>query len=422
MTDDKNKPRGGQIVGAFGEELIPEPEYLTKPLPQDEPQAPAWVMPMARKIIWRVVLVVLVTLLLLAMLSKARSLLSMLFVAGFFGIAMEPAVNHLHMKRGMKRGAATGLVFLISAVFILVLTFIMIPGVINVAGQITDSLKNVIPQINSQFGTDFPTSKNDPAFAQAEESIKNWIQNNASDIMGFAGNTVGLIFQFFTIAMFAFYFAADAPQIRRAVLRKFPPLQQQRLGWAWDTAIEQTGGYLYSRLLLMIINGGLFFFVMLLVGVNWTIALPLSIFEGFVAEFIPAIGTYIGAAVPIVLTLGLQGVTAAVVLLVWTLIYQQIENYFLSPKISARTMEINGGVAFGAAIAGGAIGGPMLAFMSLPIAALVTSFLKNFSRKYPLVYFSPYDGDYTEADEQEVIAQKPDLIKGSDPSDAPAEL
>jgi predicted PurR-regulated permease PerM len=148
----------------------------------------------------------------------------------------------------------------------------------------------------------------------------------------------------------------------------------------------------------------------------------MSIFEGFVAEFIPAIGTYIGAAVPIVLTLGLQGVTAAVVLLVWTLIYQQIENYFLSPKISARTMEINGGVAFGAAIAGGAIGGPMLAFMSLPIAALVTSFLKNFSRKYPLVYFSPYDGDYTEADEQEVIAQKPDLIKGSDPSDAPAEL
>jgi predicted PurR-regulated permease PerM len=419
VTDDKKEPRGGQIVGAFGEELIPEPEYLTEPLPQDEAQAPAWVMPMARKIIWRVVLVVLVTLLLLAMLSKARSLLSMLFVAAFFGIAMEPAVNHLHMKRGIKRGAATGLVFLVSAVFILVLTFIMIPGVINVAGQITDSLKNVIPQINSQFGTDFPTSKTDPAFAQTEESIKNWIQNNASDIMGFAGTTVGLIFQFFTIAMFAFYFAADAPQIRRAVLRKFPPLQQQRLGWAWDTAIEQTGGYLYSRLLLMIINGGLFFFVMLLVGVTWTIALPLSIFEGFVAEFIPAIGTYIGAAVPIVLTLGLQGITAAVILLVWTLIYQQIENYFLSPKISARTMEINGGVAFGAAIAGGAIGGPMLAFMSLPIAALVTSFLKNFSRKYPLVYFSPYDGDYTEADEQEVMAQKPELIRGSDPSETP---
>jgi hypothetical protein len=70
-------------------------------------------------------------------------------------------------------------------------------------------------------------------------------------------------------------------------------------------------------------------------------------------------------------------------------------------------MEINGGIAFGSAMAGGAIGGPMLAFMSLPIAALVTSFLKNFSRRYPLAYFSPYDGDYTEADEQEMIESRP---------------
>lgn len=256
---------------------------------------------MVRKIIWRVVIVVLLVTALLIMATQARSLLSMLFVALFFGIAMEPAVNHLHMKRGMKRGAATGLVFVLSAAFLITLTFIMIPGLINVAGEMSTTLKSAIPKINDQFNTDFPTSKTDPAFATAEQNVKDWIQNNASDIMGFAGSTVGLIFQFFTIAMFAFYFAADAPRIRRAVLRKFQPAQQQRLGWAWDTAIEQTGGYLYSRLLLMLINGGLFFFVMLLVGVDWKISLPMSIFEGFVAEFIPAIGTYIGAAVPIVI-------------------------------------------------------------------------------------------------------------------------
>lgn len=164
-------------------------------------------------------------------------------------------------------------------------------------------------------------------------------------------------------------------------------------------------------MLLMVINGGLFFFVMMLVGVDWKIALPMSIFEGFVAEFIPAIGTYIGAAVPILLTWGIQGISAAVILLVWTLIYQQLENYFLSPKISARTMEINGGIAFGAAMAGGAIGGPMLAFMSLPIAALITSFMKNFSRRYPLAYFSPYDGDYTEEDEEAALAETPNLVR-----------
>lgn len=411
MNDKLQGPVTERASAPFGDALPPEPAVVAVPVEGEDSQAPGWVMPTARKIIWRVVVVVLLTLLVVAMMAKARGLISMLFIAAFFGIAMEPAVNHLHMKRGMKRGAATGLVFAMGAAFLIIVTFIMIPGVVNVAGQITDSVRNVIPQINDQFGTNLPESKNDPAFAQAADQIKSWLSDHASNIMGLAGSTVGIIFQFFTIAMFAFYFAADAPQIRRAVLRKFPPTQQQRLGWAWDTAIEQTGGYLYSRLLLMLINGGLFFFVMLLVGVNWTIALPMSIFEGFVAEFIPAIGTYIGAAVPIILTLGLKGVTAAVILLVWTLIYQQIENYFLSPKISAKTMEINGGVAFGAAIAGGAIGGPMLAFMSLPIAALITSFLKNFSRRYPLAYFSPYDGDYTEADEREAIEANPSVVR-----------
>jgi predicted PurR-regulated permease PerM len=179
-----------------------------------------------------------------------------------------------------------------------------------------------------------------------------------------------------------------------------PPGRQERLGWAWDTAITQTGGYFYSRLLLMIVNGGLFFFVMLLVGVPWLIALPLSVFEGFVAEFIPAVGTYIGAAVPVLVTAGLQGLAPAAILIVWTVVYQQIENYWLSPRVSAHTMEINGGIAFGSALAGGAIAGPMGAFMALPIAALVTSFLKNFSRTYPLVYRSPYDDPVPEDDRE----------------------
>ncbi len=410
--DNAVKADHGQTPSApFGDALPNRPDSL---VPTTTSEPPDWVMPMVRKIIWRFVLIILITAVLIIMALKARSLLSMLFIAAFFGVAMEPAVNHLHMKRGMKRGAATGLVFLISATFLIVLTFIMIPGLVNVAGELSNTFKSAIPKINEQFGTTIPTSKTDPAFSAAQQSVQDWIQTNASDIMGFAGTTIGIIFQFFTIAMFAFYFAADAPQIRRAILRKFAPNQQQRLGWAWDTAIEQTGGYLYSRLLLMIINGGLFFFAMLLVGVDWTIALPMSIFEGFVAEFIPAIGTYIGAAVPILLTWGLNGLTAAAILLVWTLIYQQLENYFLSPKISARTMEINGGIAFGSAMAGGAIGGPMLAFMSLPIAALITSFMKNFSRRYPLTYFSPYDGDFTEETEAEAIEANPHVVRKVD--------
>jgi len=155
--------------------------------------------------------------------------------------------------------------------------------------------------------------------------------------------------------------------------------------------VEQTGGYFDPRLLLVFISGGLFFVVMLAVGVDLTIALPMSVFEGFVAEFIPTVGTYIGAAVPIIVTLGLVGVVPALILLGRTLISQQVENDVLSPKISSKTMELNGGVAFAAAMAGGAVAGPMGAFISLPIAAMITSHLRNSSRRQPLAYRSHYD-------------------------------
>jgi predicted PurR-regulated permease PerM len=170
-----------------------------------------------------------------------------------------------------------------------------------------------------------------------------------------------------------------------------PPHRQEKWGWVWDTAVEQTGAYFYSRLLLMAINGIAFFGVMALVGMPVAYALPLSVFEAFMAEFIPVVGSYIGAAVPIAVTLAVQGFGAAVVLLVWIVIYQLLENLFLSPRLQAKTLKINGGVAFGAALTGAALAGPIGAFMAPVGAALITSIASNSGKVYDVVYRSKYE-------------------------------
>ena len=85
-------------------------------------------------------------------------------------------------------------------------------------------------------------------------------------------------------------------------------------------------------------------------------------------------------------TLGLAGLIPAVIVLVYALVYQQIENYWLSPKISSKTMTLNGAVAFGAALAGGAIAGPLGAFVALPVAALITALISNFVTHYEVGY------------------------------------
>jgi predicted PurR-regulated permease PerM len=70
------------------------------------------------------------------------------------------------------------------------------------------------------------------------------------------------------------------------------------------------------------------------------------------------------------------------VVLIEIVVYQQVENYVLSPRISAKTIELNPGVAFGAAMAGGAVGGFAGAFFALPVAATVQTFISAYSTTY----------------------------------------
>jgi predicted PurR-regulated permease PerM len=240
--------------------------------------------------------------------------------------------------------------------------------------------------INDTFGTDPDLVSEAGTVEGVGDALGDFSADAFGTLLGAAASGVSFVFNLATVAMFTFYFTAAMPQVQRAVLRVFSPEAQQKIGWTWDKAIVQTGGYFYSRLLLMFVNGIGFFFTMLMVGLDPAISVSLALFGSFVSVFIPVIGTYIGGAVPILLSLAIEGWTAGLIVLAYVLIYQQIENYWLSPKLSAKTMSLNAGVSFGAALAGGAIAGPMGAFTALPIAALITSFLSNFVASHEVVY------------------------------------
>jgi len=369
------------------------PEHIAAAARQDADTAkatarrPAWVDGYTWQSLWKAVAIILATLFFLTLAWRTQTLLRMLGVSFFFALAMIPAVKYIHERWGWKRGAAVGAIYGAMLLFIVIMVVVLIPAITTFADQVSLNSGDMADKVNSwsqdAFGRDvIAESTATDAAETADTGLTDWAEN----LVGVATSGIGFIFNLMTILLFTFYFAAEAPRIERALLARMPPHRQKVVGWIWDTAIEQTGGYFYSRMLLMVINGGLFFVAMLLVGMPLAYSLPLSIFEGFVAEFIPAVGTYIGAAIPILLTLVVQGLVPALILLVWVLIYQQAENYWLSPKLSAQTMTLNGGVAFGAAMAGGAIAGPMGAFMALPVAALITSMISNAGKTYDIVY------------------------------------
>ena len=371
---------------------------------QDTPQSTVVTYAISTRSIWQVIGAIVLTLAALETIDRARSLVTMLIISFFFSRALVPLVERLHQKRGWKRGTAVGAIYAAGALFVIVMVIFLIPMIVEVAHLIGDNWSTWMGNVNGWAEDTLGVSLGnlDPTTSAGEDAASagaDWASQALGGFLGAFATGIGLIFSIMTIALFTFYFTADHQRIQRMALSIFSPETQQKLGWTWDQAVEQTGGYFYSRLILMVINGSGFFFTMVVVGMPVLVSLPLAIFAGFVSEFIPAIGTYIGGAIPVLLTLAVQGFAQGLVVLGYVLIYQQIENYWLSPKLSSKTMTLNGGVAFGAALAGGAVGGPMGAFMALPVAALITSFLSHYRRSHEVVYHSIYEAaDEVEGD------------------------
>ena len=360
---------------------------------------PAWVGTAVWRGIWQLIAAVLLTAAGLWFAGQASDLLRYLILAQLLAFALEPAVYWLHTKRGWRRGSATGLV-LVAILLLFVLLGVGMGSVL--ASQVNQAAAQVpgwIDKLNAftqeQFDTTVVSTSSAASSGQATQHVTQYLQNHAGDLLGAVGSLVGAVFSLFTVGLFTFYFTANGPQIRRVLLSRMPPERQRRALWAWETAIDKTGGYLYSRALLALINGGLMFLTLKLLGVPY--ALALGLFVGVVAAFIPIVGTYIAGAVPVLVALASVGLTAAVIVLVEVLAYQQLENIVLSPRLSQKTMELNAGVAFAAAMAGGAVGGFIGAFFALPIAAVIQAFLSTYTRSYDVL-----DSDLTRVDEPKV--------------------
>jgi predicted PurR-regulated permease PerM len=358
------------------------------------------------KSVWRIIGALLITSLALWTIDQAQHLLVLVALSFFFSLALQPAVLRLTTKYGWKRGSAVGIIYLVGVILVVIMMVFLVPATVELAQTIgahaSEWVTNIATLAEDSFGiTVSDTVTGGDWTEEIDDKAIEWAQGGGlSSILGIAGAGLGLIFDIATIAMFTFYFTADAQRLQKTVLSLVKPANQYRVGWTWDQAVIQTGGYFYSRMLLMLINGFGFFVTMVLVGVPVVLSIPLALMAGFIAAFIPAIGTYLGSAIPILVTLGISGLVPALIVLAYALIYQQIENYWLSPRISSKTMTLNGAVAFGAALAGGAIAGPLGAFVALPVAALVTSLISNFVTHYDVTYdFSWDDGEDEETDE-----------------------
>ena len=317
--------------------------------------------------------------------SKLSGLFVLLAIAVFLALAIEPGVNRL-ARRGWQRGRATALIlFGVMAMF---LVFIGAIGTL-VGSQIADLLQDsetyisdTVDTLNDTFGTNLDAQAVIDDFNDPDGSVQGFIADQQDNVVRLSVAALGALLQLFSVLLFTFYLVADGPKLRRAICSRLTPARQERVLGAWELAGTKTGGYLYSRALLAVLSAIFHWVVFQSLGTAAPVALALWV--GIVSQFLPVVGTYLAGVLPVLLTF-LDSPVKALIVLIAVVVYQQIENYLLSPRVTAHTMELHPALAFGAALGGAAVLGAVGAVLALPAAAMGQALFSEMGDRHQVI-------------------------------------
>jgi predicted PurR-regulated permease PerM len=306
--------------------------------------------------------------------------------AFFIGLAMEPIVNRLE-RRGIRRGAGTGIVLasliLGTTAFFAIFGNLLLTQLAELISNIPGLVDEALLRVNEQFSTDLTRDTLLASVGISTVDIANAAADLGVGVLGLLGQAIGLLFSGLMMLLFAFYFAADGPKLRRTVASWLPPNRQRVFLSVWDISTAKAGSYVISRGILALISAACSAVFFAIIGLPYW--LPMALWVGFVSQFIPTIGTYLAGALPIVIALVLGEPLMALAILIFVTLYQQVENLFLTPRITQQTLEVHAAIAFGSVIVGGTLFGATGALLAIPVVAIVLSVMDTYGKRYDLV-------------------------------------
>lgn len=370
---------------------LPRPKPVPQAVPVPPPDsgrlprlAPSQVTP-------RSVLTVLVTALvvigLLWLLWQLRTIVRWTVIALFLAVAMNPAVNRLQRLR-LPRPLAIAIVYLLVLLFFVGIGVLVVPPLVeqgqalaNYVVDIYNQRDGLIVQVRdlaAQYGLSDYLSNLQSQFS----SLLSRLSAAAVPLLSMATGIVGSIYASITILLLTFFLLLDGERFVNAGLGLFPTTERPRLRRLLDQAAGAVSGYISGNLLISLIAGvSTFAFLNLpFIGMPYAVVLALIV---ALFDLVPLVGATIGAAIVSIVGL-FYDPQVGVILIIFFLVYQQVENNVLQPLVYGRSVRLHPIVVFLAVLAGGELLGILGALLAIPVAEIARILLTDwFDRHAP---------------------------------------
>ena len=320
----------------------------------------------------RVVAVVLVSVVALYLVYLLRQPIGWLVLAGFIAIAASGPVRFL--ERRLRRGLAITIVYLGVILLPFLIGAVLVPPIVDQANNLADNapqyaqdLKETVQNNKTLRNLDKKYDLTDKITEQAEK-LPAKVGDAAGVLADVGAGIVSSIFAGVTILILSIFMVGAAPRWRDAFVRLQPHHRARALNRLFDRIGSAVGGYVRGALLQAVIAGVASWIVLEILGVPYPVALALVI---ALLDLVPLVGATLGAVLVGVVTLFNDFPTATIVWAVWSVIYQQVENTVIQPRIQSRAVEVEPFVVLVAVLFGSALFGVFGALLAIPAAATI---------------------------------------------------
>ena len=297
-----------------------------------------------------------------------RTILVLVLIALFVAISFEPPVRSL-TRRGMSRPAAVGLVMGVLVVLLAAFVWSVVPPVAEQTGRLLADLPGFLGRLSAQSRPIREVTDRYHLTDRLTALAAGLPGQLAGGAVGFFQQFVGAVTSAFTVLVLAIYFMADLPRLRRGLLALFPPRRRERVGDIVDVVVEKVGGYMIGNLTISVFAGVSSFACLAVLRVPFAVPLAVTV---ALADLIPMVGATLGAAICVLVTAFTVGVwPQAVVVVIFFVLYQQVENYLLVPRVYRNTVNMSSAAVLLVALTGGTLLGLAGAVMAIPIAATI---------------------------------------------------
>jgi predicted PurR-regulated permease PerM len=299
-------------------------------------------------------------------LVNAESVLVLVVISAFLAIGLNPTVSRLE-RLGLRRGAAVGVVFLGVALFFAIVGYAILPPLIEqgsrfiraLPGYVNDLKNNpTIADLDRRFGI----------IGKASDYLTNRLgPQTAGNILSIGSTIASTVFKGLTILILTLYFLSSFNGITHTAYRMVPRSRRARVTLLGDEILGRVGGYVAGAFIVALIAGTSALIWLSALRVPYPLALALVV---MISDIIPLIGASIGAVLVTIVTL-IGSIPVGIATFVFFLVYQQVENYLVYPRVMKRSVDINPAAAIVGALVGGTLLGVVGALIAVPATAAI---------------------------------------------------